>query len=510
MDGAPFQGMRHSEGGTDFALCRFGSTRSSLVMIFSSTLFVFLYLPFVLIVHGLAPQYLQNAVLLVVSLIYYGWGEYRFVPVLSGLIVVNYGLGLLLSGQFRQRTRKGILLLAVVVDVGVLVYFKYAEFLLQTAHGFLALLSGVHGQDVPKTGLLPLGISFFTFHVLSYVIDIYRRQVRAQRNPALLCLYIVLFPQLIAGPIVRYHEIAGQLSKRFPTMSDRFTGIARFIVGLGKKVLLANTIGPLADAVFSIPSNDLTANLAWLGVTAYTLQIYFDFSGYSDMAIGLARWFGFRFPENFDYPYVARSMTEFWRRWHMSLSRWFRDYLYMTLGGNRVSPARTYVNLVLVFVLCGFWHGASWNFVFWGLLHGGFLILERSGFGRVLAGAWSPLRRFYCLSVIGATWVVFRATTLGMALAMLKAVVGLGTGLGTVYRPAMFLDNERLLAITVAVIGATPFLGWLRGRLPPLRDRWRLQLVFDVGRLAGLSAVLLLSAMQLSSGTYNPFIYFRF
>ncbi|MEO5766969.1 MAG: MBOAT family protein [Polyangia bacterium] len=477
-------------------------------MVFSSTLFCFLFLPLVLALYHLGPRRLRNGVLLLASLLYYCWGEPNFLPILAAVVAANYVFGLLLSMASDPRRRKLLVGMAVALDLGVLAYFKYARFIVGIAVNVSALLPGAHHPFAVPEITLPLGISFFTFHVLSYVIDIYRRQVPAQRNPGLLGLYIVFFPQLIAGPIVRYHEISDQLEERRTTSADLWYGMRRFILGMGKKVLLANTIAPIADAIFALPTRDLTASLAWLGAGAYALQIYFDFSGYSDMAVGLARLFGFRFPENFDYPYVARSMTDFWRRWHQSLSRWFRDYLYLPLGGNRVSPARTYLNLALVFFLCGLWHGASWTFVMWGFLHGAFLVLERMGFGLVLAALWSPLRHLYCLVVIAITWVLFRAATLPMALAMVKAMIGLGSGAGTVYRPAIFVDHERTLVLLVAVVASTPAARWLRSRLAWRLDRW--PMLVDLGRLSTLTGVLLLSLMQLSSGTYNPFIYFRF
>jgi alginate O-acetyltransferase complex protein AlgI len=318
----------------------------------------------------------------------------------------------------------------------------------------------------------------------------------------------LFFPQLIAGPIVRYHEIADQLRERSSTVARLASGIERFVIGLAKKMLIANSVAEVADGIFALPPGELTAPLAWLGIGTYALQIYFDFSGYSDMAIGLARLFGFEFPENFDYPYVARSLTEFWRRWHLSLSRWFRDYVYLPLGGNRHGAFRTYLNLAAVFLLCGLWHGASWNFVVWGALHGAFLIIERLGLLRLLERTWSPLRHAYTLLLILTTWVFFRAPTLHAAAAFVRAMVGLGQGSGEAYRALDYLDDERSLVLALGIVGATPIFARLQRALPV--PRAGAQVLLDLGKLAALTGLGLASAARLSSGTYNPFIYFRF
>lgn len=451
---------------------------------------------------------LRNGVLLLASLAYYAWGESKFVPIALTSIVSNYALGLGIQSLRRPLLQKLLLAVAVGLNMGLLLWFKYANFTVTSVNDLLALVH-VHRAPIALPPIaLPLGISFFTFHALSYVIDIYRRQAVAQKNLLLLSLYILFFPQLIAGPIVRYHEIADQLALRRVSLADFATGIERFVVGLAKKMLIANSAAGVADAIFALPVGELTASIAWLGVLAYALQVYFDFSGYSDMAIGLARLFGFRFPENFAYPYVARSMTEFWRRWHLSLSRWFRDYLYVPLGGNRRGRLRTYLNLATVFLLCGLWHGASWNFAIWGALHGSFLIIERLGLARLLDRVWSPLRHGYTLLVILVTWVFFRAPTLVSASAFLHAMLGAGKGAGVLYRAVDYVDHERLIALGVGLVGATPAVAWLGRRFP---QRGLVQRsVFDLGKLCALAVMALVSAMRLSSGTYNPFIYFRF
>jgi alginate O-acetyltransferase complex protein AlgI len=371
---------------------------------------------------------------------------------------------------------------------------------------------------VPKL-ILPLGISFFTFHKISYHVDVYRGVAEVRRKPMDLALYILFFPQLIAGPIVRYFEIANELARRTTRREDFAEGIRRFIFGLGKKMIVANTAAYSADQVFNVPATDLTTGIAWLGVICYTIQIYFDFSGYSDMAIGLARMFGFHFPENFNYPYIAQSITEFWRRWHMSLSRWFRDYVYIPMGGNRCSPARVYFNLVAVFFLCGLWHGAQWTFVLWGLYHGALLVIERLGFGKILNALPRVFRHIYTLLAIMIGWTLFRAPGLGMARCFLKAMAGFSQGDGAVFNAHLFLNNELVLILAVALIGATPIRNaltqYLDRQMIPVLPGHRVRLA--ALRMATVTssviwqmAVLFYSVVLMAAQTYSPFIYFRF
>ncbi|MEI9936361.1 MAG: MBOAT family O-acyltransferase [Pseudomonadota bacterium] len=477
-------------------------------MVFSSTIFLFLFLPVVLALYFALRPGLRNGWLLLASLTYYAWGESTFLGLVLLSIFGNYLFGLALQRLQAALPRKLMLAFAVSANIGLLVWYKYANFLAGSLNDLLLLAHSQHAPIILAPIALPLGISFFTFHALSYVVDIYRRQAVAQRSLPLLCLYILFFPQLIAGPIVRYHEISDQLSQRKVDVTDLAAGIERFVVGLTKKMLIANTAAQTADGIFAVLPADLTAPLAWLGVGAYAIQVYFDFSGYSDMAIGLARLFGFRFPENFDYPYIARSMTEFWQRWHLSLSRFFRDYLYIPLGGNRRGRARTYVNLATVFLLCGLWHGASWNFVCWGALHGAFLIVERLGLLRILERTWSPVRHVYCLTVVLITWVFFRSPNLLVTSQFLHAMVGLGQGAGTAVRAVNYLDDECLLALGAGVVFSTPIAAWLKRqlRLPSAAH----VALFDLSKLVTLVVMAVASAMRLSSGTYNPFIYFRF
>jgi alginate O-acetyltransferase complex protein AlgI len=359
--------------------------------------------------------------------------------------------------------------------------------------------------------VLPIGISFFTYHAISDVVDVYRRDASAQKRPVEAALYLLVFPQLIAGPIVRYRQIAAQLTARVTTLDDFAAGVRRFIVGLGKKMLIANTLAAPADQIFGLPADQITTAHAWLAVTCYTLQIYFDFSGYSDMAIGLGRMFGFRFPENFNYPYIASSVQDFWRRWHMSLSAWFRDYVYIPLGGNRASTGRVYFNLVLVFFLCGLWHGANWTFVVWGLFHGAFLVFERLGLLDALARLPALLRHAYVLLVVMVAWVFFRADSIGGAATMLQALVGFGGAAPSPYTPIWYLTPQVALALAAGIAGSGPLLPWLAG----LRERAtteapRAAFAWETASTLALMAVFAGAIIQLAAGTYNPFIYFRF
>ena len=485
-------------------------------MIFCSPVFLFLFLPVVLGLYFLLRPDLRNLVLLVASLIFYLWGEKIFVLVLLGSITANYWLGWWIDrvrGAWLSRLAVAV---AVLVNVGLLGAFKYANFLVDNLN---LLLAPLHLDPVRLDPIhLPLGISFFTFHALSYVIDVYRREVPALRNPVNFALYISFFPQSIAGPIVRYNDVAGQLVRRVITLEGFAEGVRRFTIGLAKKMIIANIVAVPADAIFDLPASQLTTGLAWLGTLCYTLQIYFDFSGYSDMAIGLARLFGFQFRENFQYPYIARSITEFWRRWHISLSTWYRDYLYIPLGGNRAGARRTYFNLVLVFFLCGLWHGASWTFILWGLFHGTFLVLERMGVDRLLEWTWAPVRHLYTLVVVMVGWVFFKAATLAQAVAFLGAMAGFGEGAGIQYYPALYLNPEVTLVLVAGVLGSLPVLPFLAR----LREGFAtsglgrsglglvLEPVLESVRVVALGLLLLVSGMLLAGGTYNPFIYFRF
>lgn len=484
-------------------------------MLFSQPVFLFGFLPLLLLLYFLCPNKIRNVLLLMASLWFYAWGEPSLVFLMLLSTAMNYGFGRWVDTCRDRATAKWVVVLAVTLNLGILVYFKYAGFLIETLNSLLAVL-GTPALNSPDV-TLPIGISFYTFQAMSYVIDVYRGQANAERNPINVALYIALFPQLIAGPIVRYTDVATQIQKR-SIDSDGFAyGIQRFVVGLGKKMLIANSAASVADAIFDIPDSQLSFLVAWLGIICYTVQIYFDFSGYSDMAIGLGRMFGFRFLENFNYPYVAQSITEFWRRWHISLSTWYRDYLYIPLGGNRCAAWRVSLNLMIVFVLCGLWHGASWNFALWGIYHGAFLMLERRGLGRLIEALWKPLRHTYTLLVVMGGWVLFRTLTLTHSAAYFKALAGLGASANAKYPLSMYFDRGLALVLAAAVIGSLPWIPWITGQLEAFQQRQGSPLAHTFVHFAGstlrlscLALLFLASAAVMSAGTHNPFIYFRF
>ncbi|MEA2904987.1 MAG: alginate O-acetyltransferase complex protein AlgI [Alphaproteobacteria bacterium] len=458
-------------------------------MVFSSAVFLFYFLPAFLLLYFLTPW--KNAVLLIFSLFFYAWGEGLFVLLMIGSGLFNHAAAWAIATSAR---RKLILALGVSINLLALFVFKYLSFIITN-------INAVFGFTLPDLQLpLPIGISFFTFHAISYLVDVYRGDFPAERDPIKVLLYIAMFPQLIAGPIVRFGTVRKEIGDRAVGLETFALGLKFFVIGLGQKVLLANTLATPADAIFKLPVEALNASLAWLGITAYTLQIYFDFAGYSNMAIGLGLMIGIYFPLNFNYPYIAQSVTEFWRRWHITLSTWFRDYVYIPLGGSRNGALRTYLNLLIVFALCGLWHGASWAFVVWGLYHGVFLVLERVGLSRLLERALPELRHAYLLFVVMIGWVFFRADTLPHAIAMLQAAFGFGAGEGIVHHVWQHLLPDVALVLLVGSLAATPYLSALGRRIA----------VAPWAAIAGLYAIFFLSVMSVAAGNYNPFIYFRF
>ena len=482
-------------------------------MVFSSIIFLFFFLPITLTLYYLGGRHLRNTLLLLASLFFYAWGEKQYVLLMLSSIFLNFICGVLLDRQTSSRMRRLVLSAGIVINLGGLGFYKYKDFILQN---FNEIASVLHLSPVAVTVThLPIGISFFTFQALSYIIDVYRRQTPAQRNPMHLGLYIASFPQLIAGPIIRYHDVARQIISRTHCLEKFSYGVERFIFGLGKKVLLANVMAEMADHIFNAPIVQLSVFEAWLGILCYAMQIYFDFSGYSDMAIGLGAMFGFRFLENFNYPYISRSIREFWRRWHISLTNWFRDYLYIPLGGNRLGAVRTYLNLVLVFLLCGFWHGASWNFIAWGAFHGFFLALERWRLSRILERCPLVLQHLYVGLVVLVGWVFFRLEKFSDAIAYLGAMLGIGTS--PQINPWVLYKMDSLVFFTLAVAAVCSMPVY-----PLLRDMILRKIAFsqpgNLSLYAGVQAVkvttmgviLLLVLMALASGAYNPFIYFRF
>ena len=466
-------------------------------MVFSSAIFLFLFLPVTVLLYRLAPgMRTKNGLLILVSLLFYAFGRLSYLPLLLFSVICNY-----LAGRWVARLGKGRragLVLAIAVNLGLLGCFKYLDF-------FLENWNRLTGMTIPLTGIvLPIGISFFTFQGMSYVIDVYRHQESGTKSFAKVLLYISFFPQLVAGPIVKYLDISDQIDHRVCTPEKTASGILRFICGLSKKLLLANLLGQAADTVYGLSAGQLDARLAWLGAICYTLQIYFDFSGYSDMAVGLGRMFGFRFLENFNHPYIASSMKEFWRRWHISLSSWFRDYLYIPLGGNRKGVWRARANRMLVFLCTGLWHGANWTFVLWGLWHGLFLFLEDllpKGKKR-----HPVLSHVYSLLVIIPGFVLFRADNLAQAGTMFRAMF---TGWAWTAESTAILRNllspMTIAALAAAAVLSLPVVETARNRLPE-----RPKAVFNA-LLRPISILLLvLCILSLAASSYNPFIYFQF
>jgi alginate O-acetyltransferase complex protein AlgI len=474
-------------------------------MVFSSSTFVFFFLPAVLAAYHLAPRPVRNGLLVVASLGFYAWGAGGFVCALLVSVAVNYLIGARLEQRVDAgdtRAAKRLLALGVVLNVALLGWFKYANLAVATWN------SGLAGAGLPTLPwaevLLPIGISFFTFHSLSYLVDVYRGTARHLVSPLDFALYITFFPQLIAGPIVRFHEIRDQLVRRTETFDAFAAGVYRFSFGLAKKVVIADTVAPIANAAFGLPPDQLNTPAAILGLLAYTVQLYFDFSGYSDMALGLALMFGIRFPENFDRPYASRSITEFWRRWHMSLSRWFRDYLYIPLGGNRGSNATTYRNLVIVFLVTGLWHGANWTFVVWGGYHGLLLLLERAT-GVARGGgprprAWQPVT----IVLVMFGWVLFRSPSIEHAIGYLGAFLRPGGSLPL--DVALAAEPLALAALLLGCASALIPASWVTGvRLtqPDLS-------INRVARLATAAFLLPAALVLVLTGTFSPFLYFQF
>ena len=469
-------------------------------MVFSSVTFLCIFFPIVFLLHAVLPNgKARNAALILASILFYAYGEPVYVILLLISVIFNYLFGLGVTGE----RRKMMLTFAVIINIGLLFVFKYAGFFVTSLN---SLLPAKAALPVPKLSL-PIGISFYTFQALSYVIDVYRGKAEVQRNFFRLLLYVSFFPQLIAGPIVKYHDIENEIRTRNATVDDIFYGLTRFSIGLGKKVLIANTMAYLADAIFAMPKSYIGLLASWVAAIAYLMQIYFDFSGYSDMAIGLGRMFGFHFQENFNYPYIADSIREFWRRWHISLSTWFRDYLYIPLGGNRKGKARTILNKYIVFFCTGFWHGANWTFLVWGLFHGTLQMCEEKEWIPVHRG-WKVFNHIYALLMVTIGFVVFRADTLSQAGSMIAAMFGFGAdnGYGFV-KTAALLSPYVIFVMVCAFVGCTPLPKLVATRLCAPRER---KTIGDYAAMALSLVILGLALMALAAESYNPFIYFRF
>ena len=477
-------------------------------------MFLYLFLPITLAIYYLSPKKVKNTSLLIASLIFYAWGGVSLIALLLSSTIINYYIGILIDKFSTKKHKKAALSIGIFINLGLLIYFKYAMFIStninQILNSFKAPLIDI------KEIILPIGISFFTFQALSYLVDVYRGTTKVQYNFIKLSLFISLFPQLIAGPIVRYHDISLQLDNREHKVTLFASGIRRFILGLGRKVLIANPLAYVADAAFNTHNVDLSIAMAWLGIFAYALQIYYDFAGYSDMAIGLARMFGFDLLENFNSPYVAKSIKDFWRRWHISLSSWFRDYLYIPLGGNKKSNQRTYINLFLVFFITGLWHGAAWNFVIWGLIHGFFLIIERVGFEKILKKFPTIFQHAYTLSVVLIAWVFFRAENSDHAVNYIRTMMGLNTHYLGFLKITEFTGLHFITVSIVAVMGAINIFQLAKDKTSDFLNTQSglnfsiMNNLLEIGKIVFIITILFFSTLYLITGSYNPFIYFRF
>ena len=483
-------------------------------MIFSSTVFLFFFLPLSLVLYGITPRLFKNATLLIISLMFYYYGEVDKIIVLLVSILINYVGGILVAYPFKNSVIKTKhfnlfwLIIAIILNLLILGYFKYYNFFLENTYLFVNLFRSENSQLIytVKKISMPLGISFYTFQAMSYVIDAYRKSVKINYNPLNMATYITMFPQLVAGPIVRYIDINKEMVCRKYSLENLNEGFIRFSMGISKKVLLADSLGVICDRIFALDNSNLTFTVAWIAMICYTMQIYFDFSGYSDMAIGLGKMFGFNFPENFNYPYISRSVQEFWRRWHMTLSSWFKDYLYIPLGGNRKGKLRTYINLLIVFSICGFWHGAEWVFLIWGLWHGAFLVLERTKFGEVLHRFPKPLQHFYTILVFVFGWVWFKSSSFAQAISFLKAMSGFSTNN---VQCAKAVPNYTLsyifILICIAICCSTPILPYIKNkRIPNSFFYQTIRIGICIVCLIFVSIILLIN------NDNSPFLYFRF
>lgn len=470
-------------------------------MLFSSITFLFIFLPLTLLLYYLVPFRMKNYVMLAASLIFYAWGEpvYMILMILS--IILNYFCGQdIYEKRDNARAMKMSLMFGVVMNLLILGFFKYYGLLMDTVNAILPI-------DIPYRVLaLPIGISFYTFQAMSYLIDVYRKEVKPQENILYFALYISMFPQLIAGPIVRYIDIEEQLKERSINPNKFGEGAMYFIRGLAKKVVLANTFGAVYEQVAAMQMGSFSTLTAWVGAIAYAFQIYFDFGGYSDMAIGLGKMFGFEFLPNFNYPYIAKSITDFWRRWHISLSTWFREYVYIPLGGNRCTPSRHILNLLIVWMLTGLWHGAQWNFMFWGLYYGVILILEKYLWGNKIEKLPSAVQHIYAFVLVLFGWVFFFSPTLGYAGQYLKVMFGIGAN-GIFDKQGFFMIFTNWLLIVIAILASAP-----RGYklLKKITGCWQSEEVRAIVTCAVYIAMFLLCIAFLVTETYNPFLYFRF
>ncbi|MCR5368868.1 MAG: MBOAT family protein [Eubacterium sp.] len=468
-------------------------------MLFSSITFLYVFLPAVLLLYFIAPRKIRNLILLMTSLIFYGWGEPKYIIVMVVSIIVGYIFGRL-TGSFKKKskdkTAKLCVVLSTIVNLGILIFFKYTDF-------FISNINKVGGFGIKLLDLaLPLGISFYTFQILSYSIDVYRGEVEPQKNIIDLAAYITLFPQLIAGPIVRYQTIEKQLKERKESIDLFASGVMRFVIGLGKKVIIANSVASMYETIKALPDEKSSVALYWVASLLFSFQIYFDFSGYSDMAIGLGRLFGFKFLENFEHPYISKSITEFWRRWHISLSSWFKDYVYIPLGGNRCKKSRMFFNIFIVWLLTGFWHGAEWNFIIWGLYYFIILMLEKSFLLRVLKKLPAVLQHIYSLFLINMGWVIFSNDNLDKLGKTLRCMFGIGN-IDLYNKTTAFYLLSFIVMIILAAIGSTEIPKKIGKKIDDSKAG-------AIGAVIFILIVMTLSTAGLASDAFNPFMYFRF
>ena len=464
-------------------------------MVFSSIIFIFTFLPIILGIYYICPKKFRNFILLIGSLVFYAWGEPVYIFLMIFTTIFNYLMALCINVR-KEKEKKTFLIITIVVDLLILGYFKYYGFLIE-------IINSVFSLSIKYTKLsLPIGISFYTFQTLSYVIDVYLKKVKVQKNLIDFGAYITMFPQLVAGPIVKYSDIEKQLKNRNEGFDNFGIGVEKFLIGLGKKVLLANNIGMLWDAIQVQNLRDMSVLTAWLGAIAYTMQIYFDFSGYSDMAIGLGRMFGFIFTKNFDYPYISKSVTEFWRRWHISLSTWFKEYVYIPLGGNRKGVLKQCRNLLIVWSLTGLWHGASYNFIVWGLYYGILLMFEKFIFKGILNKLPSIIRSIYTMIIVNVGWVIFAAPNLSWAIKYIKILFLVGGNKFIDGSFKYYLSNNFILLI-ILILASTPLLRNIFKSIKKSKGGYTIAIILQY-------AVFILSIAYLLNASYNPFLYFRF
>ncbi len=471
-------------------------------MLFSSMTFIYMFLPILCLIYFLSKKEFHNTILLIASLIFYAWGEPKYLAIMLLTIIINY-YGAIFIEKY-PKYKKQILTLTIITNLGFLIYFKYFNFIFETINNVL----NAH-IDLLEI-IMPLGISFYTFQSISYIVDVYRNETKAQKDIYKLALFICLFPQLIAGPIVKYHDINNQIENRDVTFEKVSEGVKRFIVGLSKKMLIANTMGAIADKIFILSPENFNFIIAWLGAISYSLQLYFDFSGYSDMAIGLGLMFGFRFKENFNYPYISKSLTEFWRRWHISLSTWFKEYVYIPLGGNRKGEIKTIRNLAIVFLFTGIWHGAAWNFIFWGILNGVIIILEKLfkintkdvplNKNNIVVNF---IKHLYTIISFLLLWVIFRSENMTYAIKYIMNMFGLiktNTINSNIFN---YINNFDIFILIIAIISSTPLL---MNKIQKYENNKIVKCILNLT----LIIFLILSTSKIANSTYNPFIYFRF